>query len=413
MTPITGFHFLPQHIFGILCYWLFFFFLVLRNGKKWPFCFLVFAGGLGYTSWGIIGAAPTVIVYVVIDLFVDEEGLIWRKQLRRWLGKVARIALTCAFATMAVLPIYVKAFGGSYIHGSPIRYWRIPPLNTLAWLGSDYSVSNPVFRLLGLSLIELGEFGPLFLLGIPGLFLCLRLKDRRIRNVLLAIFCTNFFLINSLNAGGTNPGECVSKVVGYFVWWALAIFAGLFVSERYRLEGDAMKLRRRFRRSLPHNIFEGIVICGLALGLASTLYSIAAKMHFDRMPVEDGVALSYIRENIPISARVQRSPYYPFWTIPGWGEKLTSFSTRWSAWEYLVPVPYVLEVQGNIEEAFRTTDAERAYRVFSNYGVEYILLTSFERERYGREAFAKFSHAPNLFALEWRQGNIEIFKLIR
>lgn len=412
-TPISAFHYISQHVLGILFFWLFFYFVTIKSSKKWFFCALCLAAGLGYSSWGIFGAIPSIGVYLLINLIAKNGAIPWGRWWRRWLKEGLKIAIIGCIALAAVSPIYLKAIHGDYIGGSPVRCWRIPPMHCVRWIPDGYQPPNIVAHIMGLALIEVGEFGPLILLGVPGLFLIRRIREVRARNMLLAVFLTNFFLINSLNAGGVNPGECISKIDGLFAWWALAILSGLFFRERYRVElksGKISSLHKGWLRGKAANL---AILAAVVLGLASTVYGFVVRMNYIRMPAEDYIAYTYLSDNLPGGSKIQRSPFYDVAPIPSWSRRTTPFATRYQAWEYLVPVLLVKKAEAEIEGAFSSDDPAHAHRVLSRYRADYVFLGELERKRYSGEALAKFHSSPELFRPVWKFGQTEIIEVVK
>ncbi|MDP8248810.1 MAG: hypothetical protein P9M00_11780 [Candidatus Tritonobacter lacicola] len=436
VNPLVVFYWMPVHAIGALFSFLLIYFLCRRfKGVTVLIMGVICVGAmLGFSSFVAAGGIFAVIAIIAFELMRLLIKHLDRAERGEAIKLIFKTAIVGIVGFLLVLPIYWKTLTHAvtpHAGNSIIREIRLPEVYAASWVPLDYCPPNLITHLFWLACIELGEFGPVLILGLAGIAMAGRLKDSFKRRALLVATAACFLWVNSIDMGGTNPGECSSKCVGIILWWLLAVWSGLAFRERHRFIESTSNLMKKFLpSSLPRLCVrravsaaaKSLFVLVLVISILTTLLGInligevtgtPGMGGYPRFSLDDWMAYLFLREHTSRDARVQRGPdcHYPEMMIPAWGRRITPFSHVFAAREYMVSEDEIQRIRRELESAFTTKDGKESHRILKGYGVDYLIVGEDEIRRYGQDTKLKFDTSPSLFQKVWGMNRTSIYRL--
>jgi YYY domain-containing protein len=253
---------------------------------------------------------------------------------------------------------------------------------------------------------------------------------------LLLTVAVEYFVIQDIDVGRNNT--VFKTYLQVWVLWALAAAASVpVVYEALAQAGPRLRV-----------VWQG---CFLVLFTATLLYPVLATrakidhrfdtsvgptldgmafmtqaVHSDRgqdMPLKhDLEAIRWMLENVDGSPVIAEVNTYP--RLYGWGNRFAMFTGNPAivGWDYherqqrSIGIPNAVpeavpDRVAAVQEAYRTRDPERAYRILSRFGVEYLVVGPLERAYFPRGQAKWAAREGVLWTLAYRNEGVEIYRL--
>ena len=251
-------------------------------------------------------------------------------------------------------------------------------------------------------LVLLIDYGPMFVLGMVGLFVFLKKpgEDESGWFLVVLTFVAVFFMFF---VRYPDVGTQVFRKSGIVLRIALLVFSGAAL--------------QRLRGSPKSGIYRYVLVASVLLAAPSLIVDVSRISTFDKkeentyyVNQEDYDAYAWMKQNTAPTDVIQDLPT-GISNIPAFAQRRTALGDWVHAENYQVGTDRVLDRHKDIFRAlFMGKDIHEAVRVMNKYHIQYLYLGTVAAKALTAGAIEKFGVFPNRFSKVYARGSVVLFR---